>query len=113
MPDPVGVLGVKLVVLRHATRVGLDLGHTDAAGQVIDANADGVPDKPVASLLRRSQVALYDAQDRSIARWTVGLLMDLEALPQGYSVVPVWKYLNTVDDGVRTRTSLPPQRRRP
>ena len=32
--------------------------------QVIDANADGVPDKPAASLLRSSQVSLYDAQDR-------------------------------------------------
>ena len=26
---------------------------TDAAGQVIDANADGVPDTPAAGLLRR------------------------------------------------------------
>jgi RHS repeat-associated protein len=32
--------------------------------QVIDANADGVPDKPAANLLRRSQVSFYDAQDR-------------------------------------------------
>ena len=32
--------------------------------QVIDANADGVPDKPAASLLRSSQVSFYDAQDR-------------------------------------------------
>jgi RHS repeat-associated protein len=32
--------------------------------QVIDANADGVPDKPAAGLLRSSQVSLYDAQDR-------------------------------------------------
>jgi hypothetical protein len=32
--------------------------------QVIDANADGVPDKPAAALLRSSQVSLYDAQDR-------------------------------------------------
>jgi RHS repeat-associated protein len=32
--------------------------------QVIDANADGVPDKPAAGLLRNSQVSLYDAQDR-------------------------------------------------
>jgi len=31
---------------------------------VIDANADGVPDKPAAGLLRSSQVSLYDAQDR-------------------------------------------------
>ncbi|MCE2727741.1 MAG: hypothetical protein LW698_13330, partial [Planctomycetaceae bacterium] len=31
---------------------------------VIDANADGVPDKPAAALLRSSQVSLYDAQDR-------------------------------------------------
>ena len=32
---------------------------------VIDANADGVPDKPAAGLLRSSQVAFYDAQDRT------------------------------------------------
>jgi RHS repeat-associated protein len=32
--------------------------------QVIDANTDGVPDKPVAALLRSSQVSFYDAQDR-------------------------------------------------
>ena len=32
---------------------------------VIDANADGVPDKPAAGLLRSSQVAIYDAQDRT------------------------------------------------
>jgi RHS repeat-associated protein len=32
--------------------------------QVIDANADGVPDKPAAALLRSSQASLYDAQDR-------------------------------------------------
>jgi RHS repeat-associated protein len=32
---------------------------------VIDANADGAPDKPAASLLRSSQVSLYDAQDRA------------------------------------------------
>jgi RHS repeat-associated protein len=32
--------------------------------QVIDANADGVPDKPAAALLRSSQVSFYDAQDR-------------------------------------------------
>jgi RHS repeat-associated protein len=31
---------------------------------VIDANTDGVPDKPAASLLRSSQVSLYEAQDR-------------------------------------------------
>ena len=31
---------------------------------VIDANADGVPDKPAAALLRSSQVSFYDAQDR-------------------------------------------------
>ena len=31
---------------------------------VIDANADRVPDKPAAGLLRSSQVSLYDAQDR-------------------------------------------------
>ncbi|MEX0669944.1 MAG: hypothetical protein WD060_05760, partial [Pirellulales bacterium] len=31
---------------------------------VIDANTDGVPDKPAASLLRSSQVSFYDAQDR-------------------------------------------------
>jgi YD repeat-containing protein len=32
---------------------------------VIDANADGAPDKPAAGLLRSSQVSLYDAQDRA------------------------------------------------
>jgi RHS repeat-associated protein len=32
--------------------------------QVIDANTDGVPDKPAAALLRSSQVSFYDAQDR-------------------------------------------------
>jgi YD repeat-containing protein len=32
--------------------------------QVIDANTDGVPDKPAASLLRSSQVSFYDAQNR-------------------------------------------------
>jgi RHS repeat-associated protein len=31
---------------------------------VIDANSDGVPDKPAAGLLRSSQVSFYDAQDR-------------------------------------------------
>jgi RHS repeat-associated protein len=31
---------------------------------VVDANADGVPDKPAANLLRSSQVSFYDAQDR-------------------------------------------------
>jgi RHS repeat-associated protein len=32
--------------------------------QVIDANTDGVPDKPAAGLLRSSQVSFYDTQDR-------------------------------------------------
>jgi RHS repeat-associated protein len=31
---------------------------------VIDANADRVPDKPAANLLRSSQISFYDAQDR-------------------------------------------------
>jgi RHS repeat-associated protein len=31
---------------------------------IVDANADGIPDAPAASLLRKSQVSLYDSWDR-------------------------------------------------